>query len=206
MSAYQAVLDYQTGDVHLRYSGLPGTEFFNIDPVYRCENVTYGCVVSGNEWVYQDPYNAAARFLITQFGFAKGSYLGPYPTEADVHSALADADFIDPLVFAQDKVQLSSRTVPLDKAVGLRLMRACGYDLGRDGRIEGGRLKPKFIKAKRWNTGCVIIQIQNEWLVDKPHAMIAVIDAQTGRPFAYYPVGEYYHRFPPVFWKERNRD
>lgn len=202
-SAYQALRDYRTGDVLLRYSGLPDTTFFNIDPDYRCENTTCGCVVNGAEWVYQAPYNVTAKYLISSFGFAPGSYLGPYPTAEEAVAALADAPSLDPLAFAKDRLELPNQTVTLDAMVGLRLLRACGYDIGRDGRIEGVRARTNVMTAQRWKTGCIVVQKQHEWHHQRPHAMIAVIDAERGRPFAYYAVGEYYHRFPPVSWKER---
>ena len=74
------LVDYSNGNARLRYTGLPRTKFYNLDPDSRCGHAGYGCVVMGNEWVTQTPYNCAVRLLTASCGDMQGAYHGTYPT------------------------------------------------------------------------------------------------------------------------------
>ena len=124
LSYAQGVIDYLDGSARIRGMGLPSTESLNVDPVYRCERSTGGCVVSGNEWIFQDPYNGVVRFMISTFGPMKGSYDGPFPTKKQVFAALPQAVEVAIDDLANGLVDVQGTTVRLDTGVGSGLFRA----------------------------------------------------------------------------------
>src|SRR5580698_4744804 len=63
--------------------GLPGNEFFNLDPETRCYRSTGGCIVSGNEWMIQSPQNAGLYLMIKLCGGPRNTYHGPYPSKEE---------------------------------------------------------------------------------------------------------------------------
>ena len=136
------------------------------------------------------------------FGPQPQTYTGPYPTEAE---ALAVANNAPPVPTAEvvaDAINLGGRIVRLDTGVGAglcRASRAC-FDPAT------GTFFPEVgpVRAAVWKNACIIIRIPTGFLPDPQTpvqpACVAVCDLRTGRPFAYYAEGDYYHRFPPVPW------
>jgi hypothetical protein len=59
------------------------------------------------------------------------------------------------------------------------------------------------IRAAVWRDSCLIVRVPvgSEGEDGSPSACVAVCDLGTGRPFAYYAEGKYYHRYPPVTWR-----
>ena len=109
------IVDYSNGDACLRYSGLPGTRFHNLDPELRCGRSTYGCIVTGNEWVTQSPYNCALRLATACFGWMPNTYDGPYPTETEAVNAIADSFSVPVRDLQNDRLVIEGSTLQLDE-------------------------------------------------------------------------------------------
>ncbi len=192
------IYDYGSGTALLRGCGLPGTTFHNLDHMMRCGRVSYGCFVSGNEWISLLPYNGAVYLLTKCLGPMPGAYTGPYPTEREAKDALADATRIAPHDLEKDRITIAGIAIDLDAGVGLELLQ-------RIRRFDGSSYESGCeIKATIWQEECVLLRIPNRpaWTSsDTPSAAIVLISRKAGRPFAYYPEGDYYHHSSPVPWK-----
>jgi hypothetical protein len=71
--------DYFIGQATMRYVGLPGPEFYNLDKDYRTWRSSSGCIVTGLEPLTQWPNNFAVKLWTNLLGFQKGVYGGVYP-------------------------------------------------------------------------------------------------------------------------------
>ncbi len=194
-----AIVDYCRGDALFRYSGLPGTTFHNLDPQYRCGRATYGCIVSGNEWISQMPYNATVSLLVTCFGYMPGTYTGPYPSDKDAIAALRNAEIVDRVLLVSDELRIGVTNFHLASETGARLLRAANYG---DAPILFQEQELPPIRAIIWEQGCIILSIPSLRNHEPNSAMIVLLDPKSGRPFAYYGTGGYQHPFPPVPWIE----
>jgi hypothetical protein len=208
VSVVLAVSAYCSGRAALADVGLPGTEFHNLDPDLRCGRSTSGCLVQGNEWMTQSPYNATLRAMIGVFGPQPGAYTGPYPSAADATGALAAAAQDVPLDdLRSDTVRLPGRVVTLDPGVGPGLLRASPVLVDLDAASDPYHIRDQLgpVRAALWKDACLIVRIprgdRSGPAEPEQAACLAVIDLTTGRPFAYYAQGGYGHRFPPVTWK-----
>jgi hypothetical protein len=195
MASAFAVANYVSGSGKLGYMGLPHMDFFNIDPVYRCGRVTGGCLVNGNEWITEEPYNLTLQSLISLFGPQRGSYTGPYPTEDDAAAALTVAAPIDLASIEVDQCDVNGVRVHLDVGVGKKMLRywlgvITVADVKRDPFYADSIGGP--ITGAIWKNRVLILRGPPS----KP--TIAAIDLTAGRPFAYYQGQE---RFPPVMWR-----
>jgi hypothetical protein len=203
------VAAYCRGRACLAESGLPGTTFHNLDPGLRCGRATSGCIVSGNKWVTQSPNNLAVSAMTRLFGPQRGAYTGPYPTEDEALAAAAAAPVVPVSQVILDAIVVGDRTVRLDRGVGAGLLAGAGrgcYDPSLPG--EAAALSPEEtgrVRAAVWKDACLVLRIPagpvHEPGEPAQAACIAVCDLRTGRPFAYYADGRYYHRFPPVPWR-----
>jgi hypothetical protein len=204
-------VQYGLGTADLRYMGLPDTEFNNLDTDYRCPRVTGGCLVNGGEFLVQEPHNAAVMLLINLMGPMRGSYDGPYPSREEALAALNGAERVPLEDLLNDVVRVQGQEVPLGHHVGRGLvagtdMRTLAKDV-LQGKIVNERDRKWYgeITAAIWQDRCLIIRIPLPTALQEgaePSAMIAVIDRQAGRPFAYYGQGGYFHHSPPVKWKD----
>lgn len=84
-------IGYARGTACLMASSLPGPEFHNVHPEYRCGRVSMGCVVDGSELFTQLPNNLAVTLLSAALGPMLGTYHGPYPTRDEAFAALERA-------------------------------------------------------------------------------------------------------------------
>ena len=198
LSAWMGFVDYATGNAHLRFSGLPGTKFLNLDRELRCGTATYGCIVDGSEWITQLPYNATVRLLTKSFGYMPGTYTGPYPTESEAKTALVAAPAIPAEVLKADHLVIGDDAVTLDQGVGEQLLK----------RLQSLEelWPPEFdrtIHGCIWQRDVVLLRIPSQGYGDAKQnsAVIVVFSRAAGRPFAYYGEGNYSHHFPPVRWK-----
>jgi hypothetical protein len=186
-------IDYLMGNARLKSSGLPGTKFHNLDPELRCGRSTGGCIVMGNEWVSQTPYNFAVRLLTRSFGWMPNTYTGPYPSEKEAGEALANGSTLQAEHLRDDRVVIDGLVLQLDKGVGTQLID----HLDRSDPLLDEPL-PGMI-ATVWQQECVIVRIPARKSSDG--AAVVMISRSAGRPFAYYADGSYWHNFPPVAWK-----
>jgi len=203
------VANYCRGAARLAEAGLPGTTFHNLDPDLRCGRATSGCLVSGNEWVTQWPNNLAVSAMTGLFGPQRGAYTGPYPTEEEALAAVAGAPAVPVSHVVADAIGVGDRTVRLDAGVGAGLLAGAGrgcYDPSLPG--EAAAVFPEEtgpIRAAVWKDACLVLRIPAGAMQEPGEpvqaACVAVCDLTTGRPFAYYAEGRYYHRFPPVPWR-----
>lgn len=196
ISSEQGVADYLHGTARLRHSGLPGTEFFNLDRQLRCGRTTYGCIVSGDEWLTQVPYNSAVGYLTATLGPMPGAYTGPYPTQDEAISALQQGTDIEIAQLVDDRVRIHDVEVSLDAGVGSGLLKTPAVHTALHYTAS-----PLPITATIWQTQCLILNIPVGLSSSSTDAMIVLIDRHRGRPFAYYGKGEYHHHFPPVSWR-----
>lgn len=207
------VHDYLRGRGELRYAGLGYTTFHNVDPQLRCPRATSGPRVIGHEWIVHAPYNGAMRLMTGLLGYMRGAYRGPYPTRAQTLDLLsAGAETVALRRLADDLLVLDGRAVRLDPGVGRHLLRGTPYDVllaasvrGEDVADELAILGP--VRGRVWREQCVILRIPSEYPSGgnparrSESARIVLIDAERGRPFAYYGTGSYHHHYPPVYWR-----
>lgn len=91
----------------------------------------------------------------------------------------------------------------LDEGVGKTLLERSLFlsYINSKWRWRDDRKRPA-VKGAIWQERCLMLSIpailRSE---EKESAMLVVIDRNSGRPFAYYELGDYYHNFPPVEWK-----
>lgn len=203
--------DYIKGTASPRFKGLPRMESFNPDPTFRYIKSNCGCVIYGYEWMSIPPYNASVLVMHHLFGPMHTSYQGPYPTKQQMLEALNKAVPIDIKELTNDTVYINGRAVMLDKGVGKGLTKWLSISLAID-RQDVNELV-RFIEnvgpitACFWQDNCLIVRIPAEmnYLEKSPNdsARIAVIDCETGRPFAYYYTGKCnVTSFPPVEWRK----
>lgn len=199
---------YTQGRASLRYVGLPGTGFHNLDPDLRVGRETMGDLVTGDEWLYILPSNATVRLLVATLGPMPGAYTGPYPGRDTVFSELERARPIPAGRFLEDVVVLDGREIRLDTGVGRGLVaNGLGWDTGIPAEVD--TVDP--IQATLFEERCLILRIPELWrlpdelldtlgLEERP-ARIALVDIERGRPFAYFaPKAGPGHRYPPVRW------
>jgi hypothetical protein len=194
---------YFDGSAQLLSVGLPGTRSHNIDPDYRCGHSSSGCRVFGNEWLTHGCYNGAVKSVIILLGPMRGSYGGPYPTEAEAAEVLRAAQPISWELLTSDRLTVDGTTVSLDSGVGAKLLeRTCWAYLAPT--LPAGKQIPVAITGALYQQRCLVLRIPTETEPREPGesvpAMIVLIDTQCGRPFAYYAEGGYHHNFPPVRW------
>lgn len=197
VSFIQGSVDYFNGEARLRHSGLPGTTFFNLDPELRCGRSTYGCIVSGGEWVTQLPYNSAVRLFTACFGWMPNTYKGPFPTEDEAKTALASGVAVSAGDLRNDRLVIDGVHIKLDNGVGAELLEGLRYT---DNSFDN---KPPEITAAIWQQDCILLRIPSwrDYSEEATSAVIALFSRAAGRPFAYYAEGSYSHRYPPVDWK-----
>jgi hypothetical protein len=80
-SFIRGTTDYFSGKASIIGVGLPGPEFYNLDPEYRVWHRTSGCIVVGIEIFTHNPRNFATQLCTRAFGYQKGVYTGFYPDE-----------------------------------------------------------------------------------------------------------------------------
>ena len=195
------VSDYMSGNAILQYPGIPGTKSGNLDPDLRCGRSSTGCFVVGNEWVTQTPYNCAVRLCTTSFGWMSGTYEGPYPTETEAKTAVANGSVVSVGELRSDRISFDGVSYQLDNEVGGRLLDRLKFPDMYLFEDEGENAPD--ITAVVWKQQCLVLHIP---VVSRSEntpssAAIVLISRSAGRPFAYYSEGDYSHYRPPVAWK-----
>lgn len=202
VSFFTGAGSYALGSAHLKYFGLPGPTFFNLDPDLRCGRSTSGCCGNGSEWMTHAPNNAAVTLLTRLFGPQPGTYTGPYPSESQAKAALAAAMPVSLDALLKDQIDLARRPLKLDAGVGRGLLDGsllCSYP-PFTGEAELAPVIERVgpITATAAHAPCLIVRIP----MYEDCARIALIDTATGRPFAFYAEGDAPDRFPPVAWRK----
>lgn len=96
-----------------QYMGLPGYEFYNLDPTSRCYRSSGGCVVHGGEWAFQSPHNAGLRLMTNLLGPPRRTYRGPYPSKEEAVKLTDSAAETSPEMFLKDTVLINGRPFAL---------------------------------------------------------------------------------------------
>lgn len=195
---FLAVEGYLTGTTGLCFVGLPNTNGCNLDRELRCERLSGGCIVMGNEWLTNDLHNAVVYLMTRHFGPMPGSYTGPYPTESQAIAAMQAGTVVPFASFQRDQFQIGQDLIRLDQGVGARLLqRLHRYEVEYPGLPE--------ITAVIWQEECIIVRIpvQPQMGSTGESAAIALFSRSMGRPFAFYGEGGYGHNHAPVHWKRR---
>ncbi len=81
-------VNYFRGQASLKYVGLPGAEFYNLNPEYRVWNSSSGCVLMGYEPFTQYSNNFAVKSWTKLLGYQKGVYRGNYPDRISAENIL----------------------------------------------------------------------------------------------------------------------
>ena len=89
-----------------------------------------------------------------------------------------------------DRVSIGDRTVELAKRVGLEMSLETLWGLAVDDPARRAELRGQAgpITAVIVQDSCLLLRIPDS-LSDPANALIACVDTQTGRPFAYYGEG-----------------
>lgn len=197
LSFYMGVYDYARGNARLRYFGYPGTTFHNLDRDLRCGKGSSGCVVDGSEWMLQMPYNGAVRLLTAFGGPMPGAYVGPYPTESEAKAALVNGFKVSSDDLRNDRLVIDGETIQLDPDVGKELHSRIVS------KLQSWSEFGPDINAVLCENECVVLRFSNlKENKNSEHSAVTILLSRTaGRPFAYYPEGNYHHSFPPVRWE-----
>jgi len=184
------LVDYAGGAPTLRSMGLPSREFFNIDRESRCFRRTGGCVVSGNEWVFEVPHNLGVQISVAMFGPPSRSYDGPYPTKDEALKLVSAAPKLDVAEFNKGRIPNGNASIQLDPAMVERLLDDMGSDLVLGDQLDGEASKSS-VQASVFEGRCLIIRFVD--FVPFPTTTesnvrdsMVLIDLKVLRPFAYY--------------------
>jgi hypothetical protein len=181
----------------LSYMGLPGTEFFNLDPATRCYRSTGGCIVSGDEWMTQFPHNAGLRFMTTLFGAPGGTYHGPYPTKEEAVLVTETASETPANLFLQGKVLVSGKEI----ALGTEKVRTLLQDFGMIFFDANWDDIHRRVRAQVFQERCLVLRVgtkevrPNGSVLDESEGIV-LFDLDGLRPFALYVLSGHAGRQP----------
>jgi hypothetical protein len=144
------------------------------DPVTRLWRDTkegYGFfhLPRGDEWIHEIPYENALIIATQMFGPMRGTYAGPYPTEAQAREALRKAEIVTP--DERGVIVLDGQKIFLEGLLG---------DMPRS--IPGR--SPPVLFATAWQHECIVVGVQPPG-ADQIYS-IYLYSRSTGRKFAHY--------------------
>ena len=142
--------------------------------------------------------------MITTFGPMPGAYTGAYPTRQQAITALQNAQEISVPALIKDTFTLNSKKYTLDRSVGPGILGTSQWKLA-SGPAAIKQLKQDYgdtVKATLYQKTCLILHIPTGLDLignGKSASYIALVDTASGRPFAYYTVGNP-DAYPSVYW------
>jgi hypothetical protein len=160
--------NYFQGYASIKTYGLPGPEFYNLNPDLRTWNTSSGCIVYGHESFTQEPNNLAVKLWTSLFGFQPGVYEGVYPTREQAKELIKKGQKVN-LTKISDTVFLDYDQQPL-------------FLLSNYTRYENPLEKCVSAKAFLLNDECLLI----EPLADSSESVIMLADKKSGTIFAQY--------------------
>jgi len=165
--------------------GLPGMEFFNLNPATRCYRATGGCVVWGGEWLVEKPHNEALKLMCAAFGPPRRTYHGAYPTLEEALEFMAHAPLIPRQEFVSGRFVLDGNHVKLGEQTVTDLL----FDLGNFGALMDDDSYITEFRAAVYQKECLIIRVHTKDLDSRDHREwdgLYLFDAKRLKPFARY--------------------
>lgn len=192
------IVDYSKGNPTLRGMGLPGFEYYNIDPQSRCLRRSGGCLVSGHEWVSQGFHNLGVITAVTAFGYPSRSYDGPYPSREQAAQLTAKAPDLPLEEFQKGNIRIGDRLIQLDPTFIPDWGMMFGmFELSEGMEAETG--SEIHAKAMLFEDRCLVLRLtQQEAGSREDQDFIVLLDTGNRRPFAYYRISG-----SPHFWIPR---
>lgn len=175
---------------HMMSVGLQQSSSSFVHHATRLPVATSGCVVSGNEWVAQLPYNAAIKLMTYAFGPPRGTYQGPIPTEETARATLAEAGMVtDWRSLSRDRVTVGGRDIQLQQWLGPALLDACyAFDPFSAESNPSRAPEPGTIRVATWKNQVLLIELKDAWSLigDGGVSHVAVVDLESGRVFGHF--------------------
>jgi hypothetical protein len=186
----------------LSYMGLPGAEFFNLDPATRCFRSTGGCIVSGDEWMTQSPHNAGLRLMTTLFGPPRGTYHGPYPSKEEAMRVTETAAETPLNLFLEGSVFVNGNAIPLGKDTVNTLLRDFEMSLFDANPADSQR----HVRAGVFQERCLVLRVGTKDIMPNGSVLdesegIVLFDLDGLRPFALYELSGHAERLPRLLMK-----
>jgi hypothetical protein len=175
------------GRAHLLAVGYPRIELANVDPGTRLQTVSSGCMVDESEIVRHLPNNIIVR-LLSALTPMPGSYQGPYPSRDEARLALCTASELNADELEHDELRVGGKAFRLRK------------HLGHEIRVALGTQPAPKLRVALWKDAVLILGFDAgngyESELDEPATALALVDARTGKIFAYYGASALAHRLP----------
>jgi hypothetical protein len=175
------------GRARLLAVGYPAIELANVDPGTRLQTVSSGCMVDGSEIVSHLPNNIVVR-LLSSLTPMPGSYQGPYPSRDEARHALRTASELNADELEADELHVGGKAFSLRNHLGHQI-----------GVALGTQPTPK-LRVALWKDTVLILQFdaanRYESELDETATVLALVDARTGKIFAYYGASALAHRLP----------
>lgn len=190
---------YGNPDATMMSVGLRESGSTFIDRHTRLPVATSGCLVDGDEWIRDWPYNGALHLAVAVLGPPRGHYAGPIPTERQARQALAGTEAVDWRELAHDRVTVGGREVTLERWLGPALIQAYySFDPLRDD--PDSSLAPVgLVHVQLWRESVLLIEMCDP-LFDDLRAHVAVVDADSGRVLGHFPGSRSMGSFP-LAWR-----
>ncbi len=104
------ITSYFRGTAALGFHGLPGHYAYNLDRETRLPRRGGGCVIDGDEWLFDDWNNTILKACVKVFGPMRGTPQGPYPSEADLLGEWEGAREQKEADLAENRIVLEGKT------------------------------------------------------------------------------------------------
>ena len=164
-------------------SGLPSAAAFNLDRDTRLWHNIGGCVVSGNEWVFEMPHNTGLR-LMTLLAGAPATYRGAYPSESEALELTEKAPTTPAKTFFEGVLLVDDAELQ----IGAKLAELVVRDLGQDMWDAEEVLAKGHVTASVVNQECLIVRVtsEGEYFKETKRDGAMLFDLKTMLPFARY--------------------
>jgi hypothetical protein len=186
-----AVVGYANGTARMRYAGMPGPEFGNLDPVTRIHKTSSGCIVTGTELFTHIPNNVVLHALLRVFGPMPGSYRGLYPTRKEVKGILQKAPVLKPGALTNalkvNKFVVGGKRISLAKETH-RLVSF--YWKLESGKVPASRTKKQSAKTQKTSgSQARLALVKGQVMLLSFGRYAFMIEAKSGHRFAIYARG-----------------
>jgi hypothetical protein len=179
------------------YKGLPGDEFYNLDPDTRCYRETGGCKVYGDEWITYSPHNAALSLMVSVFGPPKHTYHGPYPSKTEAMKLTQANSLTSPDAFLNGKVQVNGREIAIGQDKAKKIIGDFGiylFELDSNDVVRN-------VRAAIFREHCLVIRVSSKermptGLFENESEGIVLFDLDSLHPIARYVLSGYAQRIP----------